>query len=385
MTRVALICDYLEDRWYSMDLVAEMLMTHLSAQHAETHKATLIRPAMKVRFGVVPVLAGYSGARKADQVLNRFFEYPRVLRTRRTDFDIFHIVDHSYGQLVHDLPAERTLLACHDLDAFRCITEPQAEPRSGLFRAMTRRILSGFQNATKVACSSATTRDEILRFGLLPAERLAVTPLAVDPVFCITPDSAADVEADRLLGPAHADAVDIVHVGSVAPRKRIDILLRVFSKVKHHVPHAKLIRIGSHFTAAQAAMMDNLKLRDSTTVLPFLEKRTLAAIYRRASVVLQPSEREGFGLPVIEAMACGAPVIASDIAVLRETGGTAAEYCPLEDVEAWCDCVLNTVSRTSRSQEDEAVRAAGIDQAGKFTWSAYAAGSAQLYRELLDQ
>jgi glycosyltransferase involved in cell wall biosynthesis len=102
-------------------------------------------------------------------------------------------------------------------------------------------------------------------------------------------------------------------------------------------------------------------------------------------VVLQPSEREGFGLPVIEAMACGAPVIASDIAVLRETGGTAADYCPLEDVEAWCDRVLNTVSRTSRSQEDEAVRAAGIDQAGKFTWSAYAAGSAQLYRELLDQ
>ena len=385
MTRVAVVSDFLEDRWYSMDLVAEMLMDYLSTQHAETHRATLIRPPLKLRFGAVPIFGGRSSARKVDQVLNRFFEYPRTLRTTRTQFDIFHIVDHSYAQLVHDLPAERTLLACHDLEAFRCLTEPNSEPRSNVFRAMTRRILSGFQKARKIACSSAATRDEILRFGLVPASRLAVTPLAVDPVFCTTPDDAADAQTDRLLGPRSAATVDIVHVGSTVARKRIDILLRVFSKVNQQVPHARLIRIGGDFTREQTAMMDNLKLRDSILVMPFLERRALASVYRRASVVLQPSEREGFGLPVLEAMGCGAPLIASDVAVLRETGGTAAAYCPLEEVEAWSECILNTVSRTFDDQERQRVRAAGIAQACKFTWSAYAAESTRIYRELLHQ
>ncbi len=385
MTRVALVCDFLEDRWYSMDLVAEMLLSHLSAQFPDIYETTLIRPAMKLRFGAVPFLGSGGVARKADQALNRFLEYPRVLRSGRKKFDIFHIVDHSYGQLVHDLPAERTLLTCHDLDAFRCIVEPQQEPRSSLFRAMTRRILSGFRKAAKVACSSGTTREEILRFGLLPPERLAVVPLAVDPAFSIMPDSAADAEVCKLLGPRTDHVVDIVHVGSTIPRKRIDILLRVLAKVKEQVPQARLIRIGGLFTETQTAMMDRLKLWDSTVVIPFLNHRNLASVYRRASVVLQPSEREGFGLPVVEAMACGAPVIASDIPVLREIGAAAAAYCPLEEIDAWRDSVLETVSRTPGSAAFEAVRKAGLVQAGKFTWSAYAEDSARLYKELLSR
>ena len=311
MTRVAVVCDFLEDRWYSMDLVADMLLSNLSARYSPAYSATRVRPAMKLRFGAVPVLGGRDIARKADQAVNRFFEYPRCLRAKRKEFDIFHIVDHSYGQLVHELPAERTLLSCHDLDAFRCLTEPQSDPRPGLFRAMTRRILSGFHKAAKVICSSVATREEILRFGLLPPERLAVIPLGVDPVFSTTPDPQADAEVDDLLGPPSAGAIDILHVGSTVPRKRIDILLRVFSKVKEHAPRSRLIRVGGPFTQKQTVLMDNLKLTHSTVVLPFLPRASIASVYRRASVVLQPSEREGFGLPVLEAMACGAPVIAS--------------------------------------------------------------------------
>jgi glycosyltransferase involved in cell wall biosynthesis len=385
VTRVALICDFLEDRWYSMDLVADMLLRHLSGQFPDIYETTLIRPAMKLRFGTVPLVGSGSGARKADQVLNRFLEYPRLLRSGRKKFDIFHIVDHSYGQLVHDLPAERTVLACHDLDAFRCIIEPQYEPRSSLFRAMTRRILTGFRKAAKVACSSATTREEILRFNLLPPERLAVVPLAVAPAFSMMPDPASDAKVGKLLGPRADYAVDIVHVGSTVPRKRIDILLQVFAKVKERVPHARLIRIGGLFTETQAAMMGRLKLWDSTVVFPFLHQMEVASVYRRASVVLQTSEREGFGLPVVEAMASGAPVIASDITVLREIGGAAAAYCALEDIDAWSDSVLEAVSRTPGSAAFEAIRAAGLVQAGKFTWSAYAEGCAQLYQELLSR
>lgn len=385
MTRVALISDFLEDGWYSMDLVADMLLTHLTAHPAKNCKPTLIRPAMKLRFGALPFLGSRSLARKADQAWNRFLEYPRLLRTLRTEFDIFHIVDHSYGQLVHDLPPERTVLTCHDIDAFRCITEPQAEPRSGVFRAMSRRILAGLQRAAKVACISAATRDEILRFGLLPPDRLAVIPLAVAPVFSPEPDPVGDDEVSRLLGPPKSSTVEILHVGSTVPRKRIDILLRVLAEVKKEHPNVRLIRSGGNFTAEQSNMLGKLDLLDSVTVLPFLDRRQLAAVYRRARVVLQPSDREGFGLPVIEAMASGTPVVASDLPVLRETGGAAAIYCRVEDISAWRDAVLNILARGSRDANSVSARAQGLVQAGKFTWSTYASASTDLYRELLSK
>ena len=81
--------------------------------------------------------------------------------------------------------------------------------------------------------------------------------------------------------------------------------------------------------------MRELGLTDAIVVLPMLDRATLAAVYRRSALLLMPSEREGFGLPVLEALACGTPVVASDIEALREVGGFAASYCPVEGIEDW--------------------------------------------------
>ena len=138
-----------------------------------------------------------------------------------------------------------------------------------------------------------------------------------------------------MLGPISDGAIEILHVGSVIKRKRIDTLLEVFALVVKEFPQARLIRVGGQFTAEQIKMVEKLGINRSIKVLPFIDREVLAAVYRRAALVLQTSESEGFGLPVVEAMACGAPVIASDLAVLREVGGEAARFCPVGDVEAW--------------------------------------------------
>ena len=142
--KVAIIADLLEEKWPSMDLVADMLVEHLRREHASADRAGSDQAAAPRSIGSC---ARQPGTRRAaftvDRFTNRLWDYPAVTRGIAGSFDVFHIVDHSYAHLVHTLPADRTLVTCHDLDTFRSILEPGHDVRSFMFRAMTRRILAG--------------------------------------------------------------------------------------------------------------------------------------------------------------------------------------------------------------------------------------------------
>jgi glycosyltransferase involved in cell wall biosynthesis len=98
--------------------------------------------------------------------------------------------------------------------------------------------------------------------------------------------------------------------------------------------------------------------------------------------VLLPSEREGFGLPVLEALACGTPIVASDIEPLREVGGDAVEYCAPEEVDAWTASILRVLAEGADRDLAHARRAAGIARAASFSWNRYAAEVAALYARI---
>jgi glycosyltransferase involved in cell wall biosynthesis len=131
-------------------------------------------------------------------------------------------------------------------------------------------------------------------------------------------------------------------------------------------------------------LVKRFKLENSIVVLPYLSRDVLAAVYRHADLVLLPSEGEGFGLPVIEAMACGTPVVASDLSVLREVGGDAAQYCPVGNISSWIERVLASLTEKEQRPEEWFGRCSeGISQASKFTWADYTQNMALLYQELL--
>jgi glycosyltransferase involved in cell wall biosynthesis len=478
--RLAVLCDLVEEGWPSMDLVAEMLVHALRQRYGESVEVTKVRPAMKRRISGQSVVSGQEKDKKlnADRFLNRFWDYPRFVRRIKNDFDLFHVVDHSYAQLVHQLPAERTIVSCHDLDTFRCLLNPERESRSVLFKAMMRRTLNGLRKAEFVTCDSEATRDELLEHGLIAAERLAIVRNGVHPSCSAEPNAEADREADKLLttedaedfaearrrraegrgqrstvvrsqksddsegeerfalvsphptplpegegtsvslranprsmregtlvGRPHPDPlplaegtgawragtgeqrkrnIDLLHVGSTIQRKRIDLLLRIFARVKASFPLARLLRVGGEFTGAQEELANDLGVRDSIVVMPNLTREVLAAVYRRATLVLLPSEREGFGLPVVEAMACGTPVVVSDLPVLHEVGGDAAVYCPTDDVACWVEAITDLVSEAKGSPGtwDER-RHRAMAQAAKFSWAEYAKTMVGIYREVL--
>jgi glycosyltransferase involved in cell wall biosynthesis len=378
--RVGLICDFAEENWPSMDLVAEMVFERLQREHASSFEVARICPPLSRRFGRLPAIGKQGVFQNADRLLNRFVDYPGSLKALVQDFDLFHVIDHSYSQLVLDLPPGRTVVTCHDLDTFRCVLEPERHPRPTWFRAMTKRILRGFQKAAHVVAVSAATRDEIVHFGLHPASRVTVISNGVHPAYSPLPDPAADSELARLLPiDSQSDAKEgiwLLNVGSSMPRKRLDLLLGIVAEVRRHKANVRLLRVGEALTTEQRELARQLKVDSAVVELGFLSRELLAAAYRRADLLVHTADAEGFGLPLIEAMACGCQVIASDIQVLREVGGTAAQYCAVGDMEGWKNAIL---AATDRKQDREK----SFANAARFSWSENAARTAQVYEQVL--
>jgi len=385
--RVAIVSDYLEEGWPSMDLVADMLTRELAARPVEARERLAVS-LMRPRFVARLTRVGGAGANRhlfnADRILNRFVDYPRFLRARRNEFDLFHIVDHSYSHLVPVAGPQRSIVTCHDLDLFRCIVEPDGEARSRFYAAMANRVLAGLRTAAAIACVSAATRDQVLRHRLAPVERLTVNPNGVAETFNPRPDADADREARRLLGTPDAGTVEILHVGSTVARKRIDVLIRVFATIRRELPGVRLIRVGGAFTPPQYQLMNQLGLTaDGVRVLPFLSPAVLAAVYRRATLTVLPSASEGFGLPVLEALASGTPVVLSDIPVLREIGGPAAAFAVVGDVDGWTAAILDLLrERRECPRGWEGRIAAGMSWAGRFTWAEYAGRATRIYSSI---
>jgi glycosyltransferase involved in cell wall biosynthesis len=378
-TRVGIVYDYAAENWPSMDLVGDLLVDGLR-RHAPRYAPEPIRPGMPRPFG------RWLGGRghNADRLVARHLAYPRSLR-RAARMDLYHVVDHSYAQLVHALPASRTIVTCHDLDAFRSLLQPERDPRPLWFRAMMKRVLGGLQCAAHVVCDSEVVRAELLEHGVVPGERVSTVPLAAHPDFRADPDPTADAHAATLLGAAPPDAVDLLHVGSTAPRKRIELLLRAAAPVLAASPRARLVRVGGPLEPAHRELAEELGIARRIVEVPSVSRPLLAALYRRAALVVSTSEREGFGLPLVEAMACRAPVLASGLPVYREVGGPAVRYVDGDDPAAWSGALSGMLASLVDEGERSAARAASLDRARLYGLDRFAAGIAAVYDRVLGE
>ncbi len=372
-TKIALVADFVEEGWLSMDRVAESLYREL--KYFEEFNVEFIRPSMVRNFDKIPGLGRGRTAHNLDRLLNRFVYYPMELRRVRNHYDIFHIIDHSYSQLIHVLDPRRVLVTCHDLDTFQCLLDPAENPTDPLFRAMTSHILSGFRKASRVTCDSHATLSGVLRYGLMSEPRTHLCRMGVDDSFF----AAFEAGYEPL-------PLTLIHVGSTIQRKRIDILLKTFSEIRKRLNHVRLIRIGDPFTNEQQKLAENLGVGEYIDNRVNVPEKELCQLLARSTLLLLPSKAEGFGLPVVEAMAAGTPVLCSDLPVLREVGGDVAQYAPVGDVDNWaykaCSLLEESLSSPNcwHSRENASRR-----QAEKFTWASMASNCVAIYKEIFEE
>lgn len=377
--RVGIVADYTEEQWPSMDLVAEMLTRSLPRVDPAFHPV-LLRPTWTRRATAIPIVGRSQTAKAIDRFGNRYGDYAWWLSRRVQDFDVFHIVDHSYAHLAHVLPVRRTIVSCHDIDALRCL-RTRGRP---VYRYVARRLLSGLRRASLVACDTRAVRDELVDAGLVSADRLVVVHNGVHEAFLSGEDQDARADLERLAGPPRG--IELLHVGSTIPRKRIDLLIQAFAEARRRRPSLSLLRAGGRLTGDQRALASALGVSDAIVELPPLEFRDLAALYRRAALTLLPSDYEGFGLPVIESMASGTPVLASRLPAITEVGGRFAAYAAPGDPAAWGQAISMLLDE--RDQEPGwwgHRREQGRRHAAGFTWDAHACAMRDVYRAVTAQ
>jgi glycosyltransferase involved in cell wall biosynthesis len=379
---LAVLHDMVEEGWPSMDQMGAIVTTRVP-RFAPDLRVVPIHHRLQ-RLASIGPLSAVRPAFFTDRVLNRMVLYPRRARREVAGrFDIYHVVDHSYAQLLLELPAKRTVVTCHDVDTFRSLIDrddPGHDPRSSWFRAMTRRILRGFRRAEIVVCVSAAARDDVLRFQLADASRLRMVPNGIDPALIAAPSEDARSRAAALF-PSQPGVFDLLHVGSDIPRKRLDRVIDIVATLRQRGNLVRLVRVGSPF---RPETRQRIRERDVNDIveLPYLDRDVLRAVYERCDLLLLPSDREGYGLPIVEAFAAGKPVIASDIPALRESAGGLATCITPDAGMDWVEAVERALAAGDPTGTLAAARRA---RAASQTWDEHARGLLPVYAELLDR
>ena len=315
-------------------------------------------------------------ARWIDRAWSRYVTYPATLRHRRAD--VFHILDQAYAHLIRRLDAEHTVVTCHDLipllaaDGVVPVQVPRLVVRT--FRWRVHQMAA----ARKVIAVSRATQEALARYTPVRPDRIAVVPQGVNRTFRVLEGRKPALRAARDLPAA---AAVLLHVATRDRYKNTPVLLQALAGLRRlHGKDIILARVGAPLHPDEADLARRLGVGDAVRYAGFVDEESLVEWYNAADVFVFPSSWEGFGWPPLEAMACGTPVVASDVPALTEVVGDAGLLVPSTDPSAVADAVERVL--TDRALADS-LRQRGRARAARFTWEQTAAATAAVYQELL--
>jgi glycosyltransferase involved in cell wall biosynthesis len=286
--------------------------------------------------------------------------------------DLFHSPDFVLPPLSGSIPS---LLTVHDLSF---IHFPDTFTPA-LVNYLNKTVPWSVQRATHILADSQATRDDLMHIWNVPAAKVTVLYSGVSPAFEPVTDQArrAAVRHNYGLG----DKPYLITVGTLQPRKNYRMLIRAFRPVAARWPHNLVIAGNKGWLYDDVlSEVERQGLQGRILFTGFVDDDDLPALYSGAALFVFASLYEGFGLPPLEAMACGVPVLVSNASCLPEVVGEAAVQLNPSDEAAWTEAMNDLLSHAGRRGR---LIAAGFRRARRFTWQNAAGQLLTLYRELL--
>jgi glycosyltransferase involved in cell wall biosynthesis len=257
--------------------------------------------------------------------------------------------------------ATRTLLTVHDLSFLHC---PEAFVPA-LRRYLERVVPRSIARADVVLADSAHTRSDLVSLLGVPPENVQVLYSGVSPCFRPGPEPG---EIERLQARyGLGERPYVLSVGTLQPRKNYVRLIRAFASLRPEIlaPETKLALAGGRGWLYGDILAEAERHGDRVRILGFVDERDLPALYRHAALFAFPSLYEGFGLPVLEAMACGVPVVCSNASSLPEVAGGAALLVDPLDAGGLSEAMARVLEDADLRRQ---MIARGVAQAARFTW-----------------
>jgi glycosyltransferase involved in cell wall biosynthesis len=297
-----------------------------------------------------------------------WLNFERRLRavSRSQPFDIYHETT-SFPPAIDGLPVVYTL---YDLSLIKH-REKHPRERVWFFDFFFKRRLP---YAAHILAISDFMRQELIEELGLPADRVTTVPLAPEPVFY--PRTRQQVK--EVLKRAGWPGEYLLFVGTLEPRKNLSLLIQALARTKSDVP---LLLVGWRGWGEPDwwGELVRLGLQHRVVCTGYVDEETLACLYSGAAAFVYPSWYEGFGLPVLEAMACGCPVICSNTSSLPEVAGDAAILVDPRDAEALAHAVDELLEDGSLRQS---LSDRGLLRAGEFSWDKTAAKTLDVFAKV---
>ena len=296
-------------------------------------------------------------------------------RLPREGYDLWHLTN----QTLSFIPRTPAIVTVYDLIEILA-------PQERFGRPVARFLYSGIPRAAHLICISEYTKRTVQELYSIPDERITVIPLGVRRDFTTIPQARESIAYHEFLREQHIPAGSkiVLYVGSDHPRKNLGVLAEAFAAVHRELPNTILLKVGDPGLAAGREQflqaLDRLRVRDAVRFIGNVGDEELRFFYSVADVFVFPSTFEGFGIPPLEAMACGCPVVSSNTTSLPEVVGDAGMLCDPRDTSAFADAITRVLTDAALAR---GLREKGVSRVPQFFWEGIAEKTMEVYSQVL--
>ena len=293
--------------------------------------------------------------------------YIRTVKNKVKDGNVKHITSQEFAYIQNSLEMDKTIVTCHDL-----IPWVYEKDRSAFWKDN----ISGLKKADAIITVSEFSKNEIIKHLNYPAKNIHIVKDAVDHSFYY---ENRDKQILNNLGILNHQKV-VLYVGSETPRQNVPILIKAFARLKKEIPGVKLLKIGeSQSYGAREIILNlinDLHLQEDVIFVGYVPEEDMPRWYNAADILVYPCEYAGFGLPPLEAMACGTPVITSNTTSLPEVVGEAGIMIDPQDHDLMADKMYEIL--TNDGLRNDLIKK-GIERSKLFSWDDSAKKTLKVY------